>query len=89
MNTKPIPAIVMLVAGFVTCIISIVSHYSFGKFVKIEFGVLLGFYILGCIAKLVLDRGYRLMEEPLMGFSDDDMDLELLDDTVTDDEWEW
>ncbi|MCI5934340.1 MAG: hypothetical protein MRZ65_02330 [Lachnospiraceae bacterium] len=89
MNTKPLPAIIMLLAGFVTCVISIVQHFSFGKFVKIEFGVLVGFYVLGCILKIVLEKGYRLMDEPLVEFSDDDMDLELLDDTVSDEDWEW
>ena len=89
MNTKPLPAIIMLLAGFVTCVISIVQHFSFGKFVKIEFGVLIGFYVLGCILKIVFEKGYRLMDEPLVEFSDDDMDLELLDDTVSDEDWEW
>ena len=89
MNTKPLPAIIMLLAGFVTCVISIVQHFSFGKFVKIEFGVLVGFYVLGYILKIVFEKGYHLMDEPLVEFSDDDMDLELLDDTVSDEDWEW
>ena len=89
MNTKPLPAIIMLLAGFVTCVISIVQHFSFGKFVQIEFGVLVGFYVLGCILKIVFEKGYHLMDEPLVEFSDDDMDLELLDDTVSDEDWEW
>ena len=34
MNTKPIPAIIMLTAGLVTCIVGIVQHFSFGTYVK-------------------------------------------------------
>ena len=37
MNTKPIPAIIMLTAGFVTCVVGIVQHFSFGTYVKTLF----------------------------------------------------
>ena len=54
MKTKPIPAIIMLTAGFVTCIVGIVEHFSFGTYVKSLFLVLIVFYLLGCIVFLVL-----------------------------------
>ena len=35
MKTKPIPAIVMLVAGLVVCIAGMVGHMETGRFVKL------------------------------------------------------
>ena len=47
MKTKPIPAIVMLSAGFVTCIIAIYTHMELMAFTKSLLLVLIVFYILG------------------------------------------
>ena len=58
MKTKQVPAIIMLVAGFITCIISIVQHMEFGDFVKTLFIVLICFYILGGIVKIILDKNF-------------------------------
>lgn len=54
MKTKGIPAVVMLLAGFVTCIIGIVQHMETDVFIKTLLAVLIIFYLLGCIVKLVL-----------------------------------
>lgn len=80
MNTKPIPAIIMLTAGFVTCMVGIVEHFSFGTYVKTLFFVLIGFYLLGCIVKLVLDKGFRVMDDPLSEYEDLEIDDDLMDD---------
>ena len=80
MNTKPIPAIIMLTAGFVTCMVGIVEHFSFGTYVKTLFCVLIGFYLLGCIVKLVLDKGFRVMDDPLSEYEDLEIDDDLMDD---------
>ena len=89
MNTKPIPAIVMLTAGFITCVVGIVQHFSFGVFVKTLFLVLIGFYLLGCIVKLVLDKGFRVMDDPLSDYEGLEIDEELMDDlAMTDDEYQ-
>ena len=55
MKTKPIPAIVMLSAGFVTCIIAI--------YTKSLLLVLIVFYILGGIVKIILDKNFAQMKE--------------------------
>lgn len=55
MKTKPIPAIVMLAAGFTMCVVSIVNGYSFSFLIRRLLFVLLGFYLLGYIIKIVLD----------------------------------
>ena len=89
MNTKPIPAIIMLTAGFVTCIVGIVQHFSFGKYIKTLFLVLIGFYLLGCIVKLVLDKGFRVMDDPLSEFEDLEIDDDLMDDlAMTEEEYQ-
>ena len=89
MNTKPIPAIIMLTAGFVTCIVSIVQHFSFGTYVKTLFLVLIGFYLLGCIVKLVLDKGFRVMDDPLSEYENLEIDDDLMDDlAMSEDEYE-
>ena len=89
MNTKPIPAIIMLTAGFVTCIVGIVQHFSFGKYIKTLFLVLIGFYLLGCIVKLVLDKGFRVMDEPLSEYEGLEIDDDLIDDlAMSDDDYQ-
>lgn len=89
MNTKPIPAIIMLTAGFVTCIVGIVQHFSFGTYVKTLLLVLIGFYLLGCIVKLVLDKGFRVMDDPLSEYEGMEIDDDLIDDlAMTDDEYQ-
>ena len=64
MKTKGIPAVVMLLAGFGTCIIGIVQHMETDVFIKTLLAVLIIFYVLGCIVKLVLDKNFKEMDEP-------------------------
>ena len=52
MKTKPIPAIVMLSAGFVTCIIAIYTHMELMAFTK---SLLL--------VKIILDKNFAQMKE--------------------------
>lgn len=63
MKTKPIPAIVMLAAGLITCVAGIVTHMETIRFVKVLLLVLLIFYVLGCIAKLIIDSNFKEMTE--------------------------
>ena len=50
MKTKPIPAIVMLTAGFITCIVAIFQKMELLAFTKTLLLVLIIFYLLGGIA---------------------------------------
>ena len=43
--------------------ISIVQHMEFGKFLKTLLLVLICFYILGCVAKVILDKNFAPMQE--------------------------
>lgn len=63
MKTKPIPAIIMLTAGLVTCIAGILTHMETIRFAKILLLVLLVFYVLGCIVKMVIDSNFKEIEE--------------------------
>ena len=58
MKTKQVPAIVMLVAGFMTCIVSIFQGLEADKFLKILLFVLVSFYILGGVIKIILDQSF-------------------------------
>ena len=59
MKTKQVPIIITLIAGLMTCIIGFVMQMETGQFVKIWGIVLISFYILGCVAKLVLDHNFK------------------------------
>lgn len=63
MKTKSIPAIVMLAAGFVTCVAGILTHMESIRFFKVLIAVLIIFYIIGCVAKVIIDRNFKEMEE--------------------------
>ncbi len=62
MKTKQVPVLITLVAGLVTCILGFTMHMGTGQFVRTLVIVLVSFYILGCIAKLILDKNFK--EEP-------------------------
>lgn len=63
MKTKPIPAIIMLSAGFITCIIAIYTHMELMAFTKSLLLVLVIFYILGVVVKMILDKNFAQMNE--------------------------
>ena len=86
MNTKSIPAIIMLAAGFVACIVGILQHFSFGMFTKTLLLVLIGFYLLGQILKFVLDKGFRIMQDPLSEYAGMEIDEDLIDEFQMDEE---
>lgn len=65
MNTKPIPAVLALIAGFVTCIMSFVQHADITVFAKRFIIVCVVFFIVGYIVRIVLDMNFKEMaEEP-------------------------
>lgn len=58
-----IPPFVMLLAGAITSITMRVLHYDTKTMLIILLGVLLGFYIAGCVIKGMLDRFEKQIEE--------------------------
>lgn len=63
MNTKPIPAIVMLMAGFTACLAGMNAHMEVADFLKMLLIVLIVFYILGCMIKAVMDKNFIEVSE--------------------------
>ncbi len=59
MKTKSIPAFIMLLAGAIACIAGIASHLEVAGFVKMLLIVLIVFYFLGCIVKIILDSNFK------------------------------
>lgn len=55
MNTKRIPAVVMLLAGAVACITTYINHYSLEDMLMVLLITLVAFLIIGVAIKLILD----------------------------------
>lgn len=63
MRRKWIPPFLMLFAGAVSSIIMFLLHYETKSMLMILIGVLVGFYIVGCLFKWMLDVFERQNEE--------------------------
>lgn len=64
MKTKIIPVILALIAGFITCIVSIMNRASPREFVTALLSVVLIFLVIGFVWKIILDRSFPPPEEP-------------------------
>lgn len=62
MDTKRIPALVMLLAGSVAVIVMTINHYTFEEMLVRLILILIGFLILGVAIKLIFDSFH--IEEP-------------------------
>jgi len=58
MKTKSIPVLLMLVAGALACILGFVYQYETTHFFTMVLIVLIIFYILGCIVKIIIDKNF-------------------------------
>ena len=56
MNTRNIPALVMLTAGLVAGIVMFRMHYSLYTMSWVLLLVFAAFYVLGCLIRLMLDK---------------------------------
>ena len=63
MKTNGVPAIIMLAAGFIDCVIAILTHMSLWNFTRQLLLVLVLFYVIGCVVKMIIDRNFKEMEE--------------------------
>lgn len=63
MKTKQIPAMIMLAAGLVACIAGIAGRMEAFRFTKMLLAVLVVFYIIGCLVKLIIDRTFKEEKE--------------------------
>lgn len=62
MKRKLIPPFWMLLAGAVSSIVMFSLHYETKNMLVILFGILIGFYIIGCLFKWMLDLFERQNE---------------------------
>ena len=53
----------MLSAGFVACVAGICAHMEVADFMKMLLIVLIVFYLLGGVVKIVLDRNFAGMND--------------------------
>jgi len=58
MKTKTIPVILMLVAGAMACVLGFVYRYETTQFFTMVLTVLIVFYMLGCIVKIIIDKNF-------------------------------
>lgn len=70
MKTNNVPALVMLSAGLVDCVIAIKMGQPLWPFTRQLLLVLIIFYILGSIIRVILDRSFQDMDDL------EEMDLE-------------
>ncbi len=63
MKTNNVPALVMLSAGLVDCVIAIKMGQPLGPFTRQLLLVLIIFYILGSIIRVILDRSFQDMDD--------------------------
>lgn len=63
MKTRNIPALVTLSAGFIASIAGIVAGMDTLSYMKMLLLVLFIFYILGSVAKVVIDMNFKEMKE--------------------------
>ena len=80
MNTKKIPAIVSLLAGLISIIITYMKGTELQESLITLFIVLLSFYIFGSIVKAIVD--YLTKEEPVEEETEEDG--EVLENVETD-----
>ncbi|MBO5302631.1 MAG: hypothetical protein J6A92_01115 [Lachnospiraceae bacterium] len=63
MNTKPLPAILALVAGFLTCIMSFVQNVDLVIFAKRFIVVCIVFFVIGMVIRIVIDMNFKEKNE--------------------------
>lgn len=63
METKRIPALVMLLGCSVAAIMSYINHYDLEKMLKIVLVALIIFLIIGCVIKGLFDKYIPIVEE--------------------------
>ena len=63
MNTKSVPALVTLLAGFIACVAGIRAHMEVADFLIMLLIVLIVFYFLGGVVRMILDMNFKTKQE--------------------------
>lgn len=85
MKTNGVPAVIMLTAGLVDCVLSIYCRLSLWRFTWQLLLVLVIFYVLGCIVKIIIDCNFKEMSEDS---TETETDTDTEEDIVDEDEEE-
>lgn len=86
MNTKTLPAVIMLLAGSITCIVTYFNHYTFKEMLITLFIVFIIFLIIGLIVKKIFDSLHLPGEDAVSADgeviekSDEEIENQLLDE---------
>ena len=75
MKTKTIPVIIMLIAGAIACVLGFVYHYETTEFFTMVLTVLVAFYMLGCIVKIIIDKNFPIEEPKKSGETDESEEM--------------
>lgn len=65
MNTKSLPAILALIAGFVTCVISFIQHVDTVVFAKRFVIVCIIFFAIGTVISVIINMNFKDMSKDL------------------------
>lgn len=73
MKTRRLPAIIMLIAGLITCIITIIKKFEVIDALTTLLMVLLSFYVIGVFVRIAVDKIINInnKEETAMDSSED------------------
>lgn len=63
MDTKKIPAIVMLLAGAVAVVVTYLNHYTFRDMLMTLVWVLIIFFVIGVIVRIILEASHIGLKE--------------------------
>jgi len=85
MKTNHIPALITLSAGAIYCIIGLTKNTSGIDFVKTLLIVLIIFFVVGSIIKLILDYSFRDFGKEEESESEEEDDRSEKEDISTDD----
>lgn len=86
MKTKQIPAIIMLVAGFIACLAGMNAHMEVADFLKMLLIVLVVFYVLGCMIKQIIDKNFVEIQEETTDGEDTEEEPETEEEAESEDE---
>lgn len=63
MNTKSLPAVLALIAGFATCIMSFIQHVDTVIFAKRFVIVCIIFFAIGTVISIIINMNFKDMSE--------------------------
>lgn len=63
MNTKSLPAVLALIAGFATCIMSFIQHVDTVVFAKRFVIVCIIFFAIGTVASVIINMNFKEMSD--------------------------